>query len=860
MFKKRSRLVKKGDSLKRDEELDNKHISDDDTVEAPLPKRQSRPVAVQFKKSLQEEKSSVEQVVEVKQDEVVALKPAEPSATTLTNTPCRIVTHTLTPPFLSTTVLSTPMQTSLIPPEIVRDKSGDLYRVAQAGSHLLNERRRAAVSAAEKNYLLDKRKRIEKVDQSEDDNISDTTTTTTDNTNTFSRKSLPAYKVRDPLLQLIDENQVVIVIGETGSGKTTQLPQFLYEKGYHNNGLIAITQPRRVAAVSVARRVSEEMNVNLGSTVGFTIRFNDTTSEETQIKFMTDGILLRETLSDPVLSKYSVVIMDEAHERSLNTDILFGILKKVLRERRDFKLIITSATMNSAKFAKFFNNAVQFKIPGKTYPVQIMYTQSQPTDYIDTAVKQAIKIHLSTPIEMETDRHGDILIFMTGQEDIETTCGALRDELDSLAKLENSNVQPLTILPIYSNLHSADQAKIFSPTKSRKCIIATNIAETSLTLNHVKYVIDSGLMKLKVYSPKLNMDLLQTLPISKAQADQRAGRAGRVCPGECYRLYTLSTYNEEMWDDPIPEIRRSNLLNTVLLLKNLNILNISSFPFIDPPSQDAIYSSQYELWAIGALDNFGQLTPLGRKLTSFPTDPILAKFLVLSNEPEFGCAAEAIRIVATLSVPPLFTKVKRNTDTATRAQHAWSNFHVPESDHLTLLNVFTQFHNLQNRPIREQHTWCDRNYLNFKALRNAVEIFNQLHQVYQRISTNITSCMDNWDTVRYCLSACLYTNAASFSKHGEYKHLRSGIEMYIPNTSVFADTSYLPEYVVFHELLLTGERQQMHCITAVDGDWLVKFGQVFYSRAVRGVTTRENQKHKELEFTQLVQLQRSGKI
>ncbi len=320
-------------------------------------------------------------------------------------------------------------------------------------------------------------------------------------------------------MTLIRDNKIVVIVGETGSGKTTQITQYLHEAGYSDYGMIGCTQPRRVAAVSVAKRVSEEMESELGRKVGYAIRFEDCTSNETIIKYMTDGVLLRESLNDPELEKYSVVVMDEAHERSLNTDVLFGILKKVATRRRDIKIIITSATMNSERFASFYGGVPIFIIPGRTFPVETYFSKTPVDDYVDSAVNKAIQIHIQQP-------PGDILVFMTGQEDIEATCVLIAERIQTI-----EGIPPMLVLPIYSQLPSDVQSRIFEVSKLRKCIVATNIAETSLTLDGVKYVVDSGFCKLKVYNPRIGMDALQITPISQANANQRAGRAGRTGPG-----------------------------------------------------------------------------------------------------------------------------------------------------------------------------------------------------------------------------------------------------------------------------------------------------------------------------------------
>lgn len=776
-----------------------------------------------------------------------------------------VLVHRLTPPFLnSSKILSTNAQII----DVIKDKSGDLYKASKNGSAILMEKRKIndRKKQAKENVLqksgidkvtnaffkTDDNSDLEQTDEQESEDLISASSQNKSKMSLSKKADLPAYKVRSQLLDLINENQVIIVIGETGSGKTTQLPQILYEAGYQKTGLIGITQPRRMAAVSVATRVSEEMNVKLGNEVGFTIRFNDHTSDLTNIKFMTDGVLLRETLNDSTLNKYSCIIMDEAHERSLNTDILFGIFKKLLTKRRDFKLIVTSATMNSLKFSKFFNNAIQFKIPGKTYPVEIMYQSVPSVDYIDSAVKQALKIHLSN-----SDNGGDILIFMTGQEDIEITCELIHEELNDLRKI-NDDILDLDVLPVYSTLSSNMQSKIFKDSKNRKCIVATNIAETSLTLKHVKFVIDTGLMKLKVYNPKLNMDSLQVVPISKAQANQRSGRAGRTSPGQSFRLYTLSTFEDEMWDEPIPEIQRSNLMNTILLLKNLNIKDIDKFQFIDKPSIESIETSQYELWSIGALDNFGNLTNLGRKMSQFPIDPMLSKLIIISNNKKFRCSVEVIKIVAMLSVPNIFIRSKNDSALQKRADKIRENFQIGDSDHLTLLNIFNQFQNLQSKG-KNKEEWCSKNFFNFKSLRSALEVHDQLLQLFEKTLNKgnvVSSCQDNWDIVKECLCASFYSNAAEFFKNGQYKHLRTGLEMNLHPTCTLNGIGDLPKYVIFHELIMTGKKQYMNYVTAIDPKWLVLYGSVFYSMRVRGVSSRENQLQKQEEFNKLIEFEK----
>lgn len=623
------------------------------------------------------------------------------------------------------------------------------------------------------------------------------------------RRYLPVYSVRDEMLQVIRENQVVIVVGETGSGKTTQMTQYLYEEGFTRFGQIGCTQPRRVAAMSVAQRVSTEMGVELGQEVGYSIRFEDVTSDKTMIKYMTDGVLLRETLVEEDLDRYSAIIMDEAHERSLNTDVLFGILKKVVSRRRDFRLIVTSATLDAEKFASFFGSAPIFKIPGRTFPVDVLFSKTPQEDYVEAAVKQAITVHLGHP-------PGDILIFMTGQEEIEATCFALQERLDHLG----DDVAPLMILPIYSQLPSDLQAKIFdrAPEGTRKCIVSTNIAETSLTVDGIIYVIDSGYVKMKVYNAKIGMDALTVFPESQAAANQRSGRAGRTGPGTCWRLFTESAFAHEMLATTVPEIQRTNLANVVLLLKSLNVKDLMQFDFMDPPPQENIANSMYQLWILGALDNTGALTKLGRKMVEFPLDPPLAKMLLVGEE--MGCSNEVLTIVSMLSVPSVFF---RPPDRAEESDAAREKFFVPESDHLTLLHVYQQWKTNGYRS-----DWCSAHFLQPKGLKKAKEVRSQLLDIMEQQKIRIVSCGNDWDVIRKAICSAYFHNAGKLKGIGEYVNCRSGIPCHLHPTSALYGLGYTPDYIIYHELVFT-TKEYMQCVTAVEPEWLAELGPAFFS-------------------------------
>lgn len=648
------------------------------------------------------------------------------------------------------------------------------------------------------------------------------------------REYLPAFAVREELLRVIRDNQVTIVVGQTGSGKTTQLTQFLHEDGYARDGqMIGCTQPRRVAAMSVAKRVSEEMEVPLGGTVGYAIRFEDCTSKETTIKYMTDGVLLRESLTNPDLDQYSCIIMDEAHERALNTDVLMGLIKKVLARRRDLKLIVTSATMNASRFAQFYGGAPEFFIPGRTFPVDIQYSRSPCEDYVDSAVRQVLAIHVSQPV-------GDILVFMTGQEDIEVTCELVAERLAQL-----NDPPKLSILPIYSQMPADLQAKIFDRAAPgvRKVIVATNIAETSLTVDGIMYVVDSGFSKLKVYNPKMGMDTLQITPVSQANSSQRAGRAGRTGPGKAFHLYTERAFRDEFYIATIPEIQRTNLANTVLLLKSLGVKNLLDFDFMDPPPQDTITTSLFDLWSLGALDNLGELTELGRQMTSFPMDPSLAK-LVITSATTYNCSEEMLTIVSMLSVPSVFYRPKERLEESVAARE---KFFVHDSDHLTLLTVYQQWaaNGCKDR-------WCVQHFLHPKALRRAQEIRNQIADIMKSSKMPLVSCGYDLDIVRECICSGYYHQAAKRRGLGEYVNLRTSVAIQLHPTSALYNSGDPPDYVVYHELILTS-KEYMSCVTAVDAHWLADLGGVFYSVKEKGI--RGGQR-RELEYSKRAELER----
>jgi pre-mRNA-splicing factor ATP-dependent RNA helicase DHX15/PRP43 len=390
------------------------------------------------------------------------------------------------------------------------------------------------------------------------------------------RVKLPVYMFKEKLIESVRDNQIVVVEGETGSGKTTQIPQFLLDDFCTpGESMIACTQPRRVAATSIASRVADELDVVLGDEVGYSIRFEDVTSSKTVLKFVTDGMLLREAMSDPLLSRYSVILLDEAHERTLATDVLMGLLMQVLATRckgseyGELKVVVMSATLDAEKFQSYFNDAPLLKVPGRTFPVEVFYTAEPERNYVEAAVRTVLHIH-------EHEEPGDILVFLTGEQEIEQACDEIRDKAAAMGP----DKPELVVYPLYSSLPPQQQRLIFSSAPGprvpggppgRKIVVSTNVAETSLTIDGIVYVVDPGFSKQKVFNPRVRVESLLVSPISRASARQRSGRAGRTRPGKCFRLYTEKSFHEDLQETTYPEILRSKMSNTVLTLKKLGI-------------------------------------------------------------------------------------------------------------------------------------------------------------------------------------------------------------------------------------------------------------------------------------------------
>lgn len=637
------------------------------------------------------------------------------------------------------------------------------------------------------------------------------------------RRDLPVHAQRAEFLKLYQENQIMVFVGETGSGKTTQIPQFvLFDEMPHlENTQVAVTQPRRVAAMSVAQRVAEEMDVKLGEEVGYSIRFENKTSNKTILKYMTDGMLLREAMEDPNLSRYSCIVLDEAHERTLATDILMGLLKQVVVRRPDLKLIIMSATLDAEKFQRYFCDAPLLAVPGRTFPVELYYTPEFQRDYLDSAIRTVLQIHA-------TEGEGDILLFLTGEDEIEEAVRKISLEGDQLVREEGCG--PIAVYPLYGSLPPHQQQRIFEKAPEshngrpgRKVVVSTNIAETSLTIDGIVYVVDPGFSKQKVYNPRIRVESLLVSPISKASAQQRAGRAGRTRPGKCFRLYTEEAFQKELIEQSYPEILRSNLSSTVLELKKLGVDDLVHFDFMDPPAPETMMRALEELNYLACLDNDGNLTALGRLASQFPLDPMLAVMLIGSFE--FHCSEEILTIVAMLSVPNVFIRPSKDR----KKNESYKNiFAHPDGDHITLLNVY---HAFKSDEAYEYgiHKWCRDHYLNYRSLASADSIRSQLERLMIRhnleLNTTDYESPKYFENIRKALASGFFMQVAKKRSSGKgYITVKDNQDVLLHPSTVLGHDS---EWVVYNEFVLTS-KNYIRTVTSVRPEWLIELAPAYY--------------------------------
>ncbi|XP_011067091.1 PREDICTED: probable ATP-dependent RNA helicase DHX35 isoform X2 [Acromyrmex echinatior] len=635
------------------------------------------------------------------------------------------------------------------------------------------------------------------------------------------RQRLPIFKNKDHIIYLLEKYQTLVLVGETGCGKSTQVPQYLLEAGWCADGKkIGITEPRRVAVTSLANRVADERNCILGTTVGYCIRFDDYTDETTRIKYMTEGILLRELMRDPLLTSYSVIILDEVHERTLLTDIIMGLLKKIIRKRKSLRIIVSSATVDAEELRDFFNvntmkdsnknSAVIMSVEGRLYPVDVFFLKEPMANYINGVVDTALKIH-------DTEESGDILAFLTGLDEVDQAVSLLSEH----AKLIKDDKQKLLPLPMYGSLPNAEQLKVFwrAAKDTRKVIVATNIAETSITIPNIVYVIDCGFVKIPWFEAETQTNSLVIVPISKASANQRAGRAGRVRTGKVFRLYTKEAYTE-LFEATPPEMQRSDLAPAILQLKALGIDNVLRFNFPSAPPSKNLVTGLELLYTLGAIDSNGDLTmPLGLTMAEMPLEPVLAKSLITSGE--MGCSEEITTIFAMLQVQNVFIQ-PGGGQAVLKARIAHRKFEVEEGDLLTLLNVYTAFE--QNKT----PAWCQKYFLNHKVLRRATEIRVQMHKMLKHLDIPLVSCNGNIQQILKCLTAGLFPKAAYLHYTGTYRTVRGNKDLYIhPNSCLY--TLKQPQWLLFCEILQTN-KTYMKDLTVIQPEMLLDAAPHFYER------------------------------
>lgn len=692
---------------------------------------------------------------------------------------------------------------------------------------------------------------------------------------TLQKQSLPIYKHRSQLLYAIETHPIVIVVGETGSGKSTQLTQYLYENGWADDGYsIVCTQPRRIAAQTLASRVALEVGngAPLGETVGYTVRFDNVCSPQTAIRYVTDGTLLREaTLSDPLLSRYSVIVVDEAHERNLNTDALLGVLKKIRRKRKNLRIVVCSATIDAEAFLNFFvpktkrekevleqprkrrkrwgkvgddsidqsketkdegdplkENGTIISIDGRQHPVDMLYTKEPVSDYVEESVNTALRIHFEMIYE-----EGDILSFLPTGEDIDRAIALAEENIQSYAATSKRRRKQgdIVFLPLYGTLPYQLQSRVFKPKRAsdtaRRVIFATNIAETSVTVPHVSTVIDCGFVKMPFFDPKTGFDRLIICPISQASAKQRAGRAGRVQAGKCYRLYSEAQMSKEMEANTLPEVLRTNLSSFLLTLKALGIHNILSFDLMSIPSVSALCHGLETLYSLGAIDDQTNLTSIGNQMAEFPTEPRVSRMLLQSLT--VNCSKEMLCIASTFQVRALFHQ-PRTPKQQIDYDSAMSEIMDSSGDHMTYVNLMQ---NNDQTPLSEAD--CKERFVNRLALRRAVEVRAQLTKFLRRYGK--IEGMDDGQSeeersrvIRKCITSGFFSNTAKLANDGRYYSLRGKHMIAISKASALDKYGVSSEYMLFCETYdgAKGGIEARSC-SAISGKWLREVAPYYWA-------------------------------
>ncbi|RUO22318.1 ATP-dependent RNA helicase HrpA [Aliidiomarina iranensis] len=620
-------------------------------------------------------------------------------------------------------------------------------------------------------------------------------------------EQLPVVAEKERIQTAIRDHQVVILAGETGSGKTTQLPKMLLEMGYAEQGMIGHTQPRRLAARSVAQRIADELEEPLGKTVGFKIRFQDTASADTAIKLMTDGILLAEMQHDRMLRKYSAIIIDEAHERSLNIDFLLGVLRQLIDKRPDLKVIITSATIETERFSEHFAKAPIISVEGRTYPVETRYQPLQEGD--DESEQDVIQGICDAASSLVQEGPGDILVFLSGEREI-------RDSADALSEHFRERPQPIEIVPLYARLSASEQNRIFQPHSGRRIVLATNVAETSLTVPGIRYVIDPGTARISRYSYRTKVQRLPIEPISQASANQRAGRCGRVGPGICVRLYSEEDFlNRPEFTDP--EILRTNLASVVLQMATLKLGNIRKFPFLQRPDERFITDGIRLLEELGAMQSLGRkqapkLTPVGRSIGRMPIDPRLGRMLLAASE--LGCVRELLVITAALSIQD---PRERPHDKQQKADELHKRFLDKDSDFLGYLNLWNyvqaQQKELSGNQFRKR---CKQEMIHYLRVREWQDLHTQLRQSVREQGIRINEEPADYTSIHRALLTGLLSHIGNKDEKHQYMGARQSRFFIFPGSALF---SAKPKWLIAAELVETS-RLYGRYVAKIEPEWI----------------------------------------
>ncbi|KAG9510394.1 putative ATP-dependent RNA helicase DHX35, partial [Fragariocoptes setiger] len=649
------------------------------------------------------------------------------------------------------------------------------------------------------------------------------------------RCRLPIFEHKDHILYLLENHQVLIIKGETGCGKSTQIPQYLLRYDWRpvdksndrleQSKMICVTQPRRIAVTSLAARVSEELNDRLGRTAGYCVRFDEcTTPGITRIKFVTEGILNRELVADPMLDQYNVVMIDEAHERNVNTDILMSLIKRVVDRRKEFRLIICSATLDVDTIYKYYSRddhgqtidqrVTVLAVEGHSYPTEIFYVTQPVPNYVSASVDTAIKIH-----EMNKISSGDILVYLTGQSEVIEACSMLVDYAKKIR--DRLDLMRLSILPLYAALPSQEIAKIFDncSRNTRKCIVATNIAETSLTIPGVAFVIDCGYVKLRFFNPKTSTDSLIRVPISQAAARQRAGRAGRTRKGSVYRLYTEKAFNESMKPMTPLEIQRCCLASVILQLKSAGVADLASFDMPNRMPKQNLTTSLELLFALGAIDIECRMTQHGFTMAEFHLEPQATRVLLDSSQ--LGCGCEAVIIVAMLQIKHIFVKPSNARDSV-KAEKSHQKLSAKEGDLISYLNVYNSW--LSNNCSK---SWCDSNYISYTSLKSCKEFITRLECMMTKHGIIISSARGDVDRVLKAIVGGYFANSAYLHYSGNYRTIRGDHSLALHPTSILSYACEKPKYVTFTEVLHTTQ-EFIHNVTAIKQEWLYEIAPQYY--------------------------------